>query len=382
MKDPLVIAHVLSSFGLGGQESVAVELARLQKSDGHTVLAVSIASQSEGPCAELFREAGVSTATVAKGPRVDPSLPVRLAMHLKKQHVAVVHTHNPHALIYGAPAAHLAGAVAIHSKHGMNPDRPRRLWLRRNAARFVDAYVAVTPTLKNAALASGDCEPSRLHVISNGIDVNRFVPNPAARREVRTELGIPDDAWVVCTVGRLAEEKNQSALLDAMAPLLDERRRLLLVGDGPARAALRKQVDGMDGGRYVRMTGARPDVERVLAASDAFALTSRTEGLPLVLLEAMATGLPVVTSAVGGIPDVVEHRATGLLYEAGTLAPLRRQLEWLSIDAPLSRQLGRAARHHVATKYSVERMATEYEALYADVLWQRVRRAVREAMAA
>jgi glycosyltransferase involved in cell wall biosynthesis len=129
------------------------------------------------------------------------------------------------------------------------------------------------------------------------------------------------------------------------------------------------------------MTGVRLDAERVLAAADAFALTSRTEGLPLVLLEAMATGLPVVTSAVGGIPDVVEHRATGLLFTAGAVGPLSRQLDWLSADGPLSRQLGRAARHHVVKHYSVERMATEYDALYASALWQRERHAIREAVA-
>jgi glycosyltransferase involved in cell wall biosynthesis len=378
MNDPLVIAHVLSSFGLGGQESVAVELARLQRSDGHAVIAVSIAPGPDGPSANLFRAAGVSTVVVPKGPRVDPSLPFRLALHLKKNRVSIVHTHNPPALIYGAPAARLARAAAVHSKHGMNPDLRRRVWLRRNAARLVDAYVAVSPALKAAAIESGDCERSRLCVISNGIDIARFCPNPAARRDVRAELGIPEDAWVVCTVGRLAQEKDQSALIEAMAPLLGERRRLVVVGDGPARAALRKQVENMSGGAYVCMTGSRGDVDRILAACDAFALTSRTEGLPLVLLEAMATGLPVVSSAVGGIPDVVEHRATGLLFASGALGPLRRQLDWLSTDAPLSRQLGRAARHHVVKKYSLERMANEYDALYANVLWRRERRALRE----
>lgn len=381
MKPPLVIAHVLSSFGLGGQECVAAELARLQKNEGHEVFAVSLASQAVGPSAALFRDADVSTAVLSKGPRVDPSLPFRLARYLREQHVSVVHTHNPHALIYGAPAARLAGAVAIHSKHGMNPDLPRRIWLRRNAARFVDAYVAVSPALEAAALKSGDCERSQLHVIPNGVDVARFAPNRSARREVRAELGIPDGAWVVCTVGRLAEEKDQATLLQAMEPLLDERRRLVIVGEGPSRPSLERQIAGMRGRRYVTMTGARPDVERLLAAADAFALTSRTEGLPLVLLEAMATGLPVITSAVGGIPDVVEHRANGLLFEAGSVAPLTRQLEWLSMDGPLSHALGRAARHHVVKRYSVERMATEYDALYANALWRRERRTLREALA-
>jgi glycosyltransferase involved in cell wall biosynthesis len=96
----------------------------------------------------------------------------------------------------------------------------------------------------------------------------------------------------------------------------------------------------------------------------------------------MATELPVVSAAVGGIPDVIEHRATGLLFATGAIEPLRRQLDWLSRDAPLSRQLGRAARHHVVNRYSAERMASEYDALYADTLWRRERRAIREAIAA
>src|ERR1041385_2554089 len=372
MTNPIVIAHVLSSFGLGGQESVAVELARKQRSEGHTVLAVSLAPLREGPSARVFRDAGISTKTIAKGPRVDVSLPLRLGAYLRREHATVVHTHNPHALIYGAPAARLAGAGAIHSKHGMNPDRARRLWLRRTAARLVDTYVAVSPALRAAALANEDCDSKRLRVVSNGIDVTRFAPNSRVRCSVRRELGIHDDAWVVCTVGRLAPEKDQAMLVDAMIPLLDERRRLLIVGDGPERDALREQIARTGKGAYVYMTGARSDVERILAACDVFALTSRTEGLPLVLLEAMATALPVISTAVGGIPDLVQHRVTGFLVPAkGGLGPLTRQLEWLSMDESLSHQIGRAARHHIVKEYSVERMASEYAALYTNALASR-----------
>jgi len=369
MTTPIVIAHVLSSFGLGGQESMAVELARLQRSKGHTVLAVSLAPPPEGPNAKLFRDAGIRVTTIAKNPGVDFTLPLRLALYLRGVHATIVHTHNPQALIYGAPAARLSGAVAIHSKHGMNPDRFRRVWLRRVAARLVDAFVAVSPALRTVALANRDCDSNLLHVISNGVDVTRFAPNSEARRSVRRELGIPDDAWVVCTVGRLAPEKDQATLVDAMAPLLDERRRLVIVGDGPEREALRAQIARSAKGAYVHMTGARSDVERVLAACDAFALTSRTEGLPLVLLEAMATALPVISTPVGGIPDLLSHRANGFLLPAGgDRAPLTRQLNWLSMDESLSRQIGRAARYHVVKQYSVERMASEYAALYTSAL--------------
>jgi glycosyltransferase involved in cell wall biosynthesis len=360
----MIIAHILSSFGLGGQERVAVDLARLQRASGHEVHALSIAPGAEGPSANAFRKFGVRAETIAKGPRIDPSLPVRLANYLRRHHVSVVHTHNPHALIYGAPAAKLASAAAIHSKHGVNPDSPRRLWLRRLAARFVDAYVAVTPTLAAAALAKGDCPEARLHVISNGIDVERFTPNRQARRAVREELGIPEDAWVVGTVGRLAKEKNQDLLLRAVAPLLGENRRLVIVGDGEEGAPLRASVARMKEGAFVHMLGARDDVENLLAAFDAFALTSITEGLPLVLLEAMATGLPVISTAVGGIPDLIEHRITGLLSPSGEPEPLTRQLDWLSTDTSLSRQIGEAGRRDVLELYSVDRMARAYGALY------------------
>ncbi len=368
MTTTMVIAHVLSSFGQGGQERVAVDLARLQRSAGYEVLAISIASGLEGPTAAAFHAAGALPETIAKRPRVDPSLPLRLAAHLRRHRVDVVHTHNPHALIYGAPAAWLAGAVVVHSKHGVNPDRRRRIWLRRAAAKLADAYVAVSPSLAAKALEQGDCEPSRLHVIPNGVDVVRFAPSRLARCELRKELEIRDDAWVVGTVGRLAVEKNQGLLIDAMAPLLSEGRRLVIVGDGPERGALRGRIARVPNGRYVHMLGQREDVEGILAALDAFALTSRTEGLPLVLLEAMATGLPVLSTAVGGIPDLLKHRVTGLLSPTGDRTSLASQLESLSTDGTLSRQLGEAGRQEIHLRYSVDRMAREYGALYESTL--------------
>jgi glycosyltransferase involved in cell wall biosynthesis len=362
----MVIVHVLSSFGQGGQERVAVDLARIQRAAGHDVLAISIGQDPSGPIADAFRAAGVPPETVAKRLRIDPTLPVRLAARLRRHRADVVHTHNPHALIYGAPAGRLAGAVVIHSKHGMNPDRARRLWLRRSAASLVDAYVAVTQTLAARALEQHECDPAGLHVVPNGIDVARFAPNPAARREVRAELGIGGDAWVVGTVGRLAPEKAQLRLVDAMGPLLSDQRRLVIVGDGPERDVLRARIAEIPGGRHISMLGARQDVERVLAALDAFALTSRTEGLPLCLLEAMATGLPVLSTPVGGIPDLIRPGLTGLLSEAGP--PFTEQLAALSEDEALGRRLGNAARQDIVAGHSVERMAGEYEALYRRAL--------------
>ena len=364
----MVIAHVLSSFGLGGQERVALDLAKQQRAAGHNVLVVSLASLPEGPNAENFRAAGIRTETVAKSPGVDASAPVRLGALLRKARVRVVHTHNPHALIYGAPAAMLARASVVHTKHGMNPDTTRRLWLRRVASILLDACVAVTPALAKVARRNRECDPALLHVIRNGIDMAHFSPSVETRRQVRAELGIPEDAWVVGTVGRLAPEKDQALLVEAMAPLLDQRRHLVIVGDGPEHEALRLRITATWRSEFVHMTGARTDVEQLLAAFDVFALTSKSEGLPLVLLEAMATHLPVVASAVGGIPDAIEHGVTGFLFPAGRREDLRLELVKLLSRPMHGRGVGHAARRAVARRYSVQRMAEGYATLYDNVV--------------
>jgi glycosyltransferase involved in cell wall biosynthesis len=364
----MIIAHVLSSFGLGGQEKVALDLATKQRGAGHFVVAVSLATPPEGPIAREFQRAGVRTETVAKGDGVDASLPMRLAALLRSERVDVVHTHNPHALIYGAPAAGLARAAIVHTKHGANPDVPRRRWLRRVASTLVDACVAVTPALAAVARRDQDCNPELLHVIPNGIDMQRFTPRAEARARIRAELGIPGDAWVVGTVGRLAPEKDQALLIDAMAPLLDERRQLVIVGDGGEREALRQRVNQTLRGAYVHLTGARDDVESMLAAFDVFALSSKTEGLPLVLLEAMATELPVISSAVGGIPDVVRHDSTGILFPSGDKNALTKELVRLFGSPELGKRIGTAGRLAVTETHSLERMFESYDALYRSVV--------------
>jgi glycosyltransferase involved in cell wall biosynthesis len=372
------IAHVLSSFGMGGQERVALDLASWQKKRGHRVLAVSLAPEPEGPLGELFRAAGVRTETVPKYGGVDASLPVRLRAVLSAANVELVHTHNPHAMIYGAPAASLARAKSVHTKHGMNPDVSRRLWLRRTAAALVDAYVAVTPALAKVAVERAECDPARVHVVPNGIDVGRFAPSAEARARVRAELGIPGGSWLVGSVGRLAPEKDQALLVRAMAPLLDERRQLVLIGDGPERAALERARAETWRAEFCHLIGEKSDVAPYLAALDAFVLSSRTEGLPLGLLEAMAAGVPVLSTAVGGIPDLIQSGKNGVLVPAGDEKALVRELVALAAQPTLGRRLGQAGRDTVLARYSLSQMAERYEALY-DKVTARVRRPERAA---
>ncbi len=358
------IVHVLSSFGVGGQERVALDLAIGQKARGHHVTAISLGPPPDGAMADEFREHGIAVDRVAKGHGFDLTLVPRLARALRHYRADVVHTHNPLPLIYGAPAARLAGAATIHTKHGVNPGSLGHRLLRRGAAQLASAFVAVSDTTFDQAKAQRDAPPERMHTIANGIRLDRYHPDAEARAAARVELGL-GDAWVVGTVGRLDTYKNQAMLVRACAPLLSSDFRLVIVGDGPARGEVEAEIAKLREPRWVVMTGRRMDVPRLIPAFDVFALSSRTEGLPLVVPEAMAAGLPIVTTAVGGLPGVVDEGRTGRLVPVEETA-LRDALARLADDRQLARAMGERARETALDRYSADRMVEAYLDLYRE----------------
>ena len=351
---------MLSSYGVGGQERVALDLAIGQRARGHRVAVISLAAAPDGAMADEFREAGIVVDRVAKRGGLDATLVPRLALAFRRHGADVVHTHNPLPLIYGAPAARLVGARAIHTKHGKNPGTRGLIALRRAAARLVHAFVAVSETTAEQARHQRDAK--LVHVIPNGIRLDRYAPDPAARAAIRTELGL-GDAWVVGTVGRVDDNKNQIMLVRALAPTLGRDHRLVIVGDGPAREALAAEVAKLPDPSTVILTGRRMDVPRVVHAFDVFALSSVLEGLPLVVPEAMAAGLPIVTTAVGGLPSVVDEGHTGLLVPVDEAA-MRQALGRLANDHALAARLGTNARTVALERYSADRMVEAYLALY------------------
>jgi glycosyltransferase involved in cell wall biosynthesis len=364
---PLSIVHVLSSFGMGGQERVALDLAGGQAGAGHRVLTVSLAPPPDGPLADEFRDHRLDIETVAKRPGKDPRLFIALARLFRNRRVDVVHTHNPQPLLFSALPAKLARAALVHTKHGVNPDTPRRLAMRRAAGRLVDAFVAVSQPTADVATERREYRAGRLHVVPNGIDLDRFGPDPEARRGFRRELGIPDDAFVVGTVGRLWPEKGHAYLIRSLAPVLGEKFQLVIAGEGPERENLARQVAELGRPGTVHLTGNRRDVPRLYAALDVFALTSKSEGLPLVLPEAMAAALPVVATRVGGIPQVVDEGETGFMVAYGDEEALRQRLVALDADRRLARQCGEMGRERSLDRYSSRRMVADYLALYRQV---------------
>jgi glycosyltransferase involved in cell wall biosynthesis len=366
------IAHVLSSFEMGGQERVALDLVSGQVRAGHRVSVVSLADAPDGPLAAEFSAAG---AAVDRVPRrragLDLALIVRLARWLREHEVDLVHTHNRMALIYGAPAGRMARAAVVHTKHGKNPKNGTRLAAGNLAGRLVHAFVAVSPETADVARKRREVSPRRLSVINNGIELDRFEPDPAARARVRAELGIAADAWVVGTVGRVAVEKNQALFIRALAPLLGPGAHLVVAGDGPLMPALRELVATLGVGPYVHLLGVRRDVPAVLCALDVFVLSSTTEGLPLVVPEAMATGLPVIATAVGGLPTVIDEGTTGYLVPSEDEGKLRERAAALHADRAVGAAMGRRARSAAIARFSAARMQKDYLELYERILTQR-----------
>ncbi len=363
----LGIAHVLPTFGMGGQERVALDLAVGQKARGHRVLAVSLGEGTNGPLADEFRAQGIDVETRTKWPRqmgIDLSLPVRLALLFGQADIDVVHTHNPQPLIYGAPGGKLAGCATVHTRHGENPDPRLRRLLRRLAGTLADAYVAVSEETAALARREHDASPEKISVIRNGIDLGRFDPARPQRPDVRHELGIPAGSFVVGTIGRVVHEKHHALLVDAMQPLCAAGAHLVLVGDGVELPALRERVAASPHAASIHLLGTRRDAPRVMQAFDVFAMSSRSEGLPLVILEAMASALPIVSTGVGGIPNVIKDGDTGLLVPPNDPAALTAALLHARDDRALAARLAAAGRALALGEYSADAMVERYLAIY------------------
>jgi glycosyltransferase involved in cell wall biosynthesis len=283
----------------------------------------------------------------------------------------VVHTHQIGALFYAGPAARRAGVRAVvHTEHGKHyAARRRTRLLGRLAARHVGRFCCVSADIADEVVRCGIVAQRKVAVVANGIDVPRFSARDGAD-EVRRSLGIPPGAPVVGTIGRLNEIKRQDSLIRAFVRIQSEApgARLLLVGDGPLRDDLRRLADGLGVGDAVHFPGYDPEPQRFLGVMDVFALTSRSEGMPLVVLEAWAAGLPVVASRVGGLPELIDDGRTGLLFDPDDEGALVSALGGLLADADRARRLGAAGFRRVDEVYSLRRMAENYNSHYRDVL--------------
>lgn len=360
------IQHVLLSLQPGGLENGVVNI--VNGLDPSRFRSSLCCLQGAGGFVSRVRAPDVSIHEMGLGRGNDYRLPWRLAQLFRRSRPDIVHTRNPEAFFYGFLGAKLAGVRAlVHSEHGrIFPDKWHRLWAQRLFSRYTTTVFAVSEQLKRDLVRKVGLPEARIEVLYNGVDLSRCVP--IDRESMRWRLGAGVGDIVIGSVGRLAPVKNYSLLLHAVQGLVAAVGIIVvLVGDGPERTALMAIAQELGLGERVHFLGHRDDVFELLAAMDVFVLPSVSEGMSNTLLEAMAAGVPVVASDVGGNPEIVRDGVDGLLFPTADMVALRERLQKLCVDLHLRECLGKAGRERVLEGFSIEAMIARYERLYQQV---------------
>ena len=335
----LRICHVIYRLGTGGLENGLVNL--INRMDParftHQIACVDRAtdfSQRIGRPVEIVE--------LGKRPGLEVAFYARAWRSFRRLRPDVVHTRNTAGLDCILPARLAGVRVVLHGEHGRTAGDPegrnrRHNLLRRLNAPLVSGFTAVSADLASWLTATVGIPAHKVRVLMNGVDTGRFRPGPVDRAALLPE--VPPGAVVVGTVGRLDPVKGHTHLIDAVARL-DASLHLVIVGDGPERPRIERAVSAAAIGDRVHLLGERADIPVLLRAFDLFCLPSLAEGISNTLLEAMATGLPVVATAVGGNPELVARDETGLLVPAGDPDALATALGGLVAEPALRRRLG------------------------------------------
>jgi glycosyltransferase involved in cell wall biosynthesis len=375
------VLRIFSRLNVGGPSVHVIVLTEGLTARGYeTQLLVGHEGEREGDLHELARQHGVScTRVTGLGREVRPWSDLlvlwRLYRTIRKYRPAIVHTHTAKAGFVGRVAARLAGVpVVVHTFHGhvlrgyFGPAKTALYrWLERRLARGTDVLIAVSEAVKQDLVALGVAPAEKIQVVPLGLPLE-LLSGTLPRGGLRVAAGVPDAAPLVGIVGRLVPIKDIPTFLDAAAQVHRERPdvHFAIVGDGELRASLERRAHELGLAPCVHFYGWRDDMAPVYGDLDLVVNCSRNEGTPVALIEALASGRPVVATRVGGTPDVLGGGERGVLVPAGDAPALCRAiLSTLGQPSPAHTQ---ASRTHVIEQYSVGRLVSDIDQLYKRLL--------------
>lgn len=360
--DRVRILLAIESSGPGGAEQVVLRLADALRAAGDEPL---IATMRPGWITQQAERAGHPVWVLPQRPGLDLLWILRFARRLRQAKVDVLHAHEFAMAAFGGAAALLARMPVAATVHGKSwvADRARRRFAYRALHRLGMPVVAVSRDLAGFLSERLRLPPREIAVLPNGIPIPDLPADRLeARRAARAALHLPAEGPLAVCVGNLYPVKDHATLLRALPRLAN--LRVAIAGRGAEETRLRSLSAELGVSDRVTLLGVRSDVNTVLAAGDLFVQPSRSEGLPLSILEAMAAGLPIVATRVGGVPEAVTDGETGLLVPPGDPGTLSEALAALLRDPPSSRALASAARRRAEREYSVQAMCERYRRLY------------------
>jgi sugar transferase (PEP-CTERM/EpsH1 system associated) len=369
---PVRVMHLIFTLRSGGMEHGVVKIV-----NGLDPARVVSTICSTTPADAAMR------ATVTPGVRVielnrragnDPRVVAAIYGVLRRERPDILHTHAWGTLLEGIVAGRLARVpLIVHGEHGTLQLRGGQVRAQRWAWRHADHLLSVSSRLAERMSALVGMPLDRIRVLRNGVDLTRF--GATRERSVRRTFGIADDAGIVIgAVGRLVDVKDHATLIDAVDVLRRRERRVFAViaGDGPLRPELEARIARRGLEEHVRLLGHRSDVEAIVAGLDVFVQSSTSEGMSNTILEAMASGVPVVATRVGGADEMVVDGDTGILVPPSDAKRMADALERLVSNASLRQAMGSAGRRRTHQEFSLEGMVERYQSFYCNAMRTRM----------
>jgi len=364
------VLHLIDGLTFGGAETLLRDLAAGLEKRGYRI---TVGYSTPGPFVQELADKGLTLKHIPRMGLIDPIFMLRMLRLMRADPPQIVHTHLFKSDFHGRLAARLAGVpVVVSTLH--NNDSWANNWLLGHiygaTARWADRLIAVSAEVKSYHLKKTGVPAQKVLVIENGVDVAAFEGHKVEAENIRREFGIAPDAPLLGIIGRLKPQKDLPTFLLAATEILRERpdARFLVVGDGPLRVELEAQAKELGLFPSLIFTGMRKDVPAFLASLNILVLSSLWEGLPVILLEAMAAARPVVSTAVDGIIGVALPDETALLAPPSDPSALAQACLKLIRDPQLSQQMGQAGRERVMNQYSLNVMIDHISALYVDLL--------------
>ncbi len=362
------ILYGIDSLKIGGAEMLLLNM--LKRYQPHHQ--IEIAYFTEGPLREDVTAMGIPVHRISTRGLKDPLAFLRLFQVIRRFKPDVIHTHLTKSDVTGQMMGFMGGVpVRVVSLHNNDTWRTKPLFsnLMRMIVSPAQKYIAVSEAVRDFIVENSHYPADKMLVIENGIDLDRFDPASVAPYD-RAQWGISPDAPVIAIIGRLQPQKAHTVFLEAAALIKNEMPdvRFVIVGDGDLRAELEAKRDELGLQQQVIFAGIIRDIPAVLAAADILTFSSDWEGLPVALLEGMAMEKPVVSTAVGGVPLVVQDGVNGLLVAPRQPQKLAGELLRVLRDPELASRLGLAARGTIAERYSAGIMHDRILALYSSLL--------------